>query len=153
MKRDVRLYNAIFPIWMIQILSPIGWLFTVVGNFAIDSMVILAVAALCKAAEKGKLYRASIWKVFLLGFAADIIGGLCMLLISLIFQIAPSGDELYLTIPGLVFTAGLIFIFNYFISFRKQEKSFRFKQAIALAVLTAPYTFLIPTDIFRNNGY
>lgn len=56
------------------------------------------------------------------------------------------GDELYLTIPGLLIAIALIFVFNYYITFRKLQKSSRFKLALMFAVITAPYTFLVPSS-------
>ena len=55
------------------------------------------------------------------------------------------GDELYLTIPALVISAVWIFALNYYISFRECELRKRIILSITYALITAPYTFLVPS--------
>ena len=40
----------------------------------------------------------------------------------------------------------LLFVLNYFVTFKKTDKPLRFKLAMIFAAVTAPYTFLIPTS-------
>lgn len=152
MKKEVRLYNAMFPLWFILFASPLLapwiWLACAVGNFIIDSAVVLIVIAVSRLEAKRKFYWSSIWKVFLLGFLADFIGAGLMLLATQIINI-PFDQELYLAVPGFLFTAALIFVFNYFISFRRQKR-LRLRFSLTLAIATAPYTFLIPTAWLYN---
>ena len=61
-------------------------------------------------------------------------------------EIGVMGDEWYLTIPGLLIASGLIFVFNYFITFRKLDNKTRLKLSLIIAIITAPYTFLIPSS-------
>lgn len=154
MKKEVRLYNAMFPLWFILFASPLLapwiWLACAVGNFIIDSAVVLIVIAVSRLEAKRKFYWSSIWKVFLLGFLADFIGAGLMLILGMFVRLGSSGDELYLTLPGLIFTAALIFVFNYFISFRRQKR-LRLRFSLTLAIATAPYTFLIPTAWLYNH--
>ena len=69
-----------------------------------------------------------------------------MLLMMVRVQIGGMGDDLYLTLPALVISAALIFVFNYFITLRKYDIKMRLKLALTFAVITAPYTFLIPSS-------
>ena len=77
---------------------------------------------------------------------SDLIGSAFMLFITAVFEVGVMGDELYLTIPALIISAILIFVFNYFITFKNTETNLRFKLAIIFAIITAPYTFLIPSS-------
>ena len=77
---------------------------------------------------------------------SDIIGSAYMLLAMTVFEVGRMGDELYLTIPALIISAVLIFIFNYFITFKKTDKALRVKLSVIFAVVTAPYTFLVPSS-------
>ena len=54
--------------------------------------------------------------------------------------------KVFSAVPGLLAAAGLIFVFDYFISFRRVEQAKRRRLALAMAILTAPYTFLVPTN-------
>jgi len=142
---DTKLYNVLFPFWMI-LMFPITWLIVIPGNFLIDSLVLLISMAILKIADKKQLYKQYIFKIFAFGMLSDIIGSAYMLLLVVVFEVGTMGDELYLTIPALVISAILIFIFNYFITFKKIDKALRIKLSLIFAVITAPYTFLVPSS-------
>ncbi len=144
-KRDVKLYNVLFPFWML-LLFPQVWLIVLPGNFIIDSIVLIISMAVLKIVDKKQYYKRYILKVFGFGMLSDIIGAAYMLLMMTVFELGNMGDELYLTVPALVISAALIFIFNYFVTFRKIDWSLRFKLSIVFAVITAPYTFLVPSS-------
>jgi len=145
MSRESKLYNVIFPVWLLW-LYPLLWLIVIPGNFLIDSLVLLASMYILKINDKKQFYKKSILKIFSFGILSDIIGTLYMFLMMFIFEIGTMGDELSLTIPGVFISAVMIFIFNYFITFRKIDNKQRLKLAIIFAVVTAPYTFLIPMN-------
>lgn len=141
---DVKLYNILFPFWMI-LLFPRIWLIVLPGNFIIDSIVLIISMILLKIADKKQWYKRHIIKIYLFGMISDIIGAGYMLLLVKVFDVGRTGDELYLTAPALVISSVLIFILNYFITFKKLDKLLRLKLSIIFALVTAPYTFLIPS--------
>lgn len=143
--KEVRLYNVLFPYWML-ILFPVTWLVILPGNFIIDSLVLLISMVILGTENKKQCYKKHILPVFAFGMIADIIGGIYMFLMLAVFEVAHMGDELYLTIPAIVISAVMIFVFNYFFTFRSPEKAFRLKMSLIFAVVTAPYTFLIPNS-------
>ncbi len=147
MKREVRLNNVIFPVWMLLLFPPV-WLIVIPSNFIIDSLVFVVSMVILKIPEKKKHYKSCILKIFGFGFLSDIIGSLYMFLLMFAFEVGRMGDELYLTVPALVISAVLIFVFNYFFTFRHFDKGSRLGLAIIFAIVTAPYTFLIPTSVF-----
>lgn len=79
MKKTVRLYNILLPVWLLWIYPPM-WLVILPGNLAIDcAVLILALLALgctAKRAVAGRVW----WKIWLLGFLADAVGLVWMLL-------------------------------------------------------------------------
>lgn len=142
-KKSVRLYNVLFPFWML-IRLPQLWVFIIPGNFIIDSIVLLAGMAALKISDKKQWYKKYILKIFSFGMLSDIIAA--GFIIGLMFLgVGRMGDELYLTLPGLLIAAALIFVFNYYITFKNVEKPLRFRMALIFAVVTAPYTFIIPS--------
>lgn len=141
--KNVKLYNVLFPFWML-VLFPIMWLIILPGNFIIDSLVLLFSMKFLKVEEKKLFYKKNILKIFAFGMISDIIGA-AFLFLMLVTEISTMGDELYFTIPALIISAVMIYIFNYYITFKKQDKVLRHKMALTFAVVTAPYTFLIPT--------
>lgn len=144
MKKHINLYNVIFPFWMLM-LFPQVWLVVLPGNFIIDSIVLATSLLILKIQEKKLWYKKYILKIFLFGMLADIIGAGYMFLM-VILELARMGDELYITIPALILTAILIFVFNYFFTFKKIDKKTRLKMSLIFGLITAPYTFLIPTS-------
>ena len=144
-KNNIKLYNVLFPFWML-LLFPVTWLIVIPGNFLIDSLVLLVSLAVLKIEDKKQWYKRYILKIFAFGMLSDIIGSAYMLLMITVFDVGHMGDEPYLTIPGLLIAAVMIFVFNYFVTFRKVEKSLRVKLALIFAVVTAPYTFLVPSS-------
>lgn len=78
-KKDVKLYNVIFPVWLL-VVFPVSWLIVIPANFIIDSLVIFIGMKICRVQNIKESYKKSIIKVVLFGFAGDIIGGLFMVL-------------------------------------------------------------------------
>ena len=142
-REDVKLYNILFPLWML-ILFPAAWLVILPGNFIIDSLVLLISMAALKIAEKKLWYKKYILKIYAFGMLSDVVGSLFLMLTALVLELGSTGDELYLTIPALLISSGLIFVLNYFVTFRKLEQPTRLKMALIFAIATAPYTFLVP---------
>ena len=144
-KGRVKLYNVLFPVWMLM-MFPGMWLIILPGNFIIDSLVLLITMKILNYADKKMFYKKHILKIFLFGMLADIIGALFIFLMMYLFDIGNRGDELYLTLPGLLIAGAMIFIFNYFITFKKLDKKERLRLSLIFAIITAPYTYLIPTN-------
>ena len=144
-KNEVKLYNVLFPFWML-LLFPQMWLIILPGNFIIDSLVLLISMAALKIADKKLWYKQHIFKIFAFGMLSDFVGAGYMLLVFVVFEQWIMGDEWYLTLPAIFVSAVMIFVLNYFITFKKAERSLRLKSALIFAIVTAPYTFLIPTS-------
>lgn len=145
MKKQIKLYNVLFPVWMLM-LFPQMWLIVLPGNFLIDSLILIFSMYILKIAEKRVFYKQNILKIFLFGLLADAIGAVYMFIMVYCFEVGIMGDEWYLTVPGILISAICIFLLNYFVTFRKTEKTMRLRLAVIFAVVTAPYTFLIPTS-------
>lgn len=142
-QKSVKLYNVLFPVWFL-ILLPQLWLIVLPGNFLIDSAVLLICMYALKMEDKKAFYKRHIFKIFAFGMLADFLGA-ALLFVTLILEIGTYGDELYLTGPAMLVAAGLIYVFNYFVTFRDCEKNLRRKLSLTYAIATAPYTFLIPS--------
>ena len=144
MKKDVKLYNVLFPLWML-LMFPQMWLIVLPGNFIIDSVVLLISMRLFGICEKKQFYKSNILTIFSAGILSDVIGSLYMLLMVMT-EHYDGIREWYTTIPGLIISAVMIFILNYYITFRKCEKKQRLWLSLIFAVVTAPYTFLVPSS-------
>jgi len=144
--KTVRLHNVLFPVWMLM-LFPQMWLIVLPGNFLIDSLVLLLAMAALQLPERKAFYKTHILRIFGFGLLADAIGAVLLLVLMMGFELGRMGDELYLTLPALLLSAVLIYIFNSKVTFKDEEKVLRHKLALTFAVATAPYTFLIPSSL------
>lgn len=145
MKNSVKVYNVLFPLWML-LLMPQLWLIVLPGNFLIDSLVLVAAMFALKIGEKKQFYKKHILKIFLFGLLADAIGSVFLVVMAFVLEMGVYGDEWYMTVPALLTSAAFIFLFNYSVTFKRCERPVRSRLALTFAIVTAPYTFLIPSS-------
>ena len=171
-KREIKLYNMIFPIWLVWIF-PMTWLIILPANFFIDSLVVLITLKVLKVTDIKQTYKKTILKVWGFGFLADFIGTVFMFLAIILDSVwaydSVFGKWWYEHITNavsynpfesiwsilwvtmcVVISCVCIYIFNYKMSFRKLdlEASIKKKLALALAIFTAPFLFYMPTPMF-----
>lgn len=171
MKKEVRLYNMIFPIWLLW-LFPMTWIVVLPANFLLDSAVVLITMKCLRLTEIKQKTRSIIFKTWLLGFAADFIGTFFMFSANLIDDRLSTetafGKWWYYNINAVtyspfdniysiswaaicvVITAIFIYRLNYKLCFKKLEieDALKKKLALSLAIFTAPYVFFLPTSWF-----
>ena len=148
---DIKLYNMILPPFMIVMLAPPWVIISLVGNFLIDSLLLIVLLAVFIKKSIGKQYIRTIFKVWGLGYASDFIGMLYLLTPHLLsLSKAPDLDDNVFIAVGILIASVCIFIFDYFVSFRKCgfTKMQRLVASLSFAIITAPYTFLLPEDVF-----
>ena len=145
MKKDVRLYNVLFPVWILMTLPYLWWL-VIPGNFIVDSLVLVIAMKWLKPENQREFYKGHILPVFFFGFLADLLAALPMWGMVMLDLGGPLADSPVLTVPGVILAAVLIYVFDYHISFRKCENGQRKKLALLFALATAPYTYLIPSN-------
>ena len=172
MKKRVRLYNLMFPFWLL-VFVPIVWLAVLPLNFLLDSLVLLAAAAVLRIGDKKALYKHSILKVWAAGFAADLAGAALLLASYLLWCLADmrgwvQGDafaQALLTNPwqhplALVLTLAALALAGWLIYSLDQRWAFRGlglppgagrRLCLALAVLTAPHVYLVPLAWWWGN--
>lgn len=70
MKKDVKLYNVLFPLWLL-LLFPRMWLIVLPGNFIIDSIVLLVTTSIMRIEGKWEFFKMFILKVYIFGICAE----------------------------------------------------------------------------------
>ena len=159
MKRTVRLYNILLPIWLLWIFPQV-WLIVLPGNLAIDCAVLLLTLLALGCTAKQAVLRRVWWRVWLNGFLADAAGVVWMLLGLLPIQWAwweesisgimgrpfRSPLSLFWTLAGVALAGVCIFAFDLRAMHSCIGLSNREKRRIALtmAIVTAPWLFFIP---------
>ena len=155
MRKDVKLYNIIFPMWSVYfygIFFPPLWLILLPANFLVDTLVLLFLFHRLGIAEKKALYKKSIWRTWGFGFLADIIPSTLLVVISWDdipfnpYDTLTSLPAFLFTTAGVVLAGVLIYFFHMKWVWKKIdiEESQKRKIALGMAVLTAPYLMYLP---------
>lgn len=161
MKKDksIKLYNLFFPIFFYYLMPP-TMLFILVSNFIFDSIVLLGIAYFLRCDSIKDLYKKTIVKTWLFGFFADSIAAFVVMAVldcaRTIFKeiINSIGRNPFENVYALIFVLIMIFftgiwiyLFNSSFVFKKIDMEEKQKKimCLSLAVLTAPWTFLIPS--------
>ena len=159
---NTRLYNVIFPLWMLFIF-PQTWLIAGPANFVIDFAVVYFMMKKLGTDQPKEKTKKVILKVWLCGFAGDIAGGSFMFISTItsnrwwyehigryVYNPFRSIYALMWTCACVAFSAAIIYWLNkdYCLSQLEIEDIQRKKIALALAVFTAPYLFLVPTSFY-----
>ena len=169
MKRDEKLYNVLFPLWFL-LLVPISWLIVIPANFVIDLLALLLAMKLLRMPDIGKNLKSAVLKSWLAGFAADLIGGGAMFLSVLAGEFLPDPVRSWVyhniteavminpfsSVGGFLWTAvcvalagGIIYLLNLKFCLKKTSLDLAQKRklALAMALVTAPYLFFVPTAL------
>ena len=155
MRKDVKLYNIIFPMWSVYfygIFFPPLWLILLPANFVVDTLVLLLLFWKLQLPDKKDLYKKSIWKAWGVGVLADLIPSAVLVFISyfdLPFNPYMAMDSLaafLFTAAGVVAAGMLIYVFHMKFVWKKFKMEVEHKKKIALgmAILTAPYLMFLP---------
>lgn len=169
----------ILPPYMLMTFMPSLAVISLAGNFIIDSIVLLIISSIIFKKINIDFYKKRVWKVWLLGFAGDFVGVFYLFVGSeigyfyinshpyapndLTYSIMdslnnvtnhPNSVSFYsicFLVSAIFISSIAIFLFDYFIAFRKSEmtKTQKLLSSLAFAVFTAPYTFLLPNSLFH----
>lgn len=160
--KQTRLYNVILPIWLL-FLFPQVWLIVLPGNLLIDCLVVLFTLMALKHTQKKAVLKQVWWKIWLLGFAADFVGVAVLMPAMFMAGSLPEPWDSWVTPVmyncwksplAFLWTAAAVALAGtciYFFDKRAMGKCDlltdreRHLTALSLAVITAPWTFFIPT--------
>ena len=145
-KKEITLCTVTWPSWIL-LFFPNLWLFDVIAPFIVNNAVLLLALCAFRVADKKQWYKKNIIKVYAFSLASYALGIAYMLLLYLGLGLFKHGTDLFLTASGLLVSAAMIFVFDYFITFKKADKKLKLKLSLALAVFTAPYAFIVPADM------
>lgn len=167
MKKDIKLYNMIFPVWL-MVLIPWILLPAAALNFGIDTLVVMLTLKHLGIAPKKTVWKKSIIRVVIFGFLGDIAGALAMVGTSLLLDEAIATRKAHdissammycpwkepiaviLCILWMALASFIIYKLDKRFAFSKTELDHEQKKklALSLAVFTTPILFLVPTTLF-----
>ena len=169
MKSDNKVYNILLPIWLLIFFPSWLWLLLIPANYLIDRIVLRW--SLGDMPEKGLFGRNHNWKICLAGFVSDFAGAILLFALNqLMFGMNDDVNSfIYKAADGLMFNPfsnvlSLIIVIAAIalsaVCIYKLDKSILIKagldidqakkSAIRLAIITAPYVYLIPSEWFYN---
>lgn len=142
------LYDLIFPIFMMWLFPPIMAI-VLVGNYIVDGVIIFIVFRLFKI-KIGKPQWAFLTQMWAIGLAVDLVGSI------ILFSSTTPGkytiwnySETAFIFLSVVTLCGLMLgLLNYWLAMKKfHNPRMALYFGLAMGILTAPWTFLIPTPI------
>jgi len=164
---DKRLYNVIFPIWLLVFFPSYLWLILIPVNYLIDRIVLRW--SLGDMSDKNLFCRKNTWKICLAGFLGDFVGSIALFFASQLlsglggkrFSFLQMAGEGIMFDPFTNILAVLVVIAAIALSavcIYKLDKSILGKTeldpeqiaraALRLALFTAPYLYLVPSRWF-----
>ena len=142
-------YALLYPVWTI-FFQPSAALPILLRTFLIHALVLALALRYCGIEHKLQIWKRTILRVWGIGFFAGCLGAL--LAFGLYVFLMPAGFpwEQLTMLPGVAFAGMLGYLFHSCISFNRCELSSAqlHKLCLALALFTAPYTMLLPFDLF-----
>ena len=158
MKKEIRLYNILLPIWMLVWWPSWLWLFLIPGNYLVDRLVFRW--SLRGREDAPALCRRHTWKLCLAGFVSDFVGASLMLTIvyatetsrefnyALAYSPFTHAGALAVTVLAVALAGLLIFLLDRWILKRSGLDAEQARRsALYMAVVTAPYLFLFPSGL------
>ncbi len=156
MKKQIRLYNIIMPLWLLMAF-PAMWLPTLAGNYIIDSAVLLLLLKIKKKSGKKQIWKSCILKVWAFGMLSDIIGGAVLVGLDLLLDALGlhKASAAIMNNPWvnpiaavsvmlcMALSSVFIYLFDSRVSFKKtfDEEKERKQFALYFAVITTPWLF------------
>ena len=164
---DKRLYNVLFPIWLLVFFPSYLWLILIPANYLIDRIVLKW--SLGDMQDKGVFCRKNTWKICLAGFLGDFVGAIALFFVSQLLSgfggdgtsfLEKVGDgimfdpftnilSVLIVIGTIALSAVCIYKLDKKLLGKTELNQEQIKRAaIRLAIFTAPYVYLIPTRLF-----
>ena len=145
----MKLRALLYPAWVILFDPSAAWL--ILLRILLVSVIVLALALRrCGVENSLQVWKRAILRVCVVGFLADCLGTLLGFgLFAFLMPVGFPWEQLTM-LPGVAFAGMMAYLFHSCVSFGRcglpQEQVHRL--CLALAVFTAPYTMLLPTNGF-----
>ena len=107
---SIKLYNVLFPIWMLLFIPSPLWLLIIPGNYIIDRLVLYL--SMKDYPERKTFCKQNTWKICLAGFGADFVGAALLFLcsnVSVYFKEGSFMERMFWEIDGsIIFSMGIL---------------------------------------------
>lgn len=162
-RRSFPVLNLLLPIWLLIWFPSWLWVILIPANFLVDWLVLRW--SLKDMEDRAEFCKTHTWKVCAIGFISDFIGTLILIIAMVILGefedevlveigsalgFNPFGNPIALAITIFaIIVAGICIFFldRWILGTTSLDRDLAKKAALRLAIITAPYLFLIPTTI------
>lgn len=145
----VNFHALIYPAWAILFDPSAAWCI-LPRTFLISGLVLAVVLRYCGIPNRAQIWKNTILRVCIVGFFADFLGALLGFgLYAFLLPVGFPWEQLTM-LPGVAFAGAMLYLFHACISFGRCDLNREQLHTIclSLAVFTAPYTMLLPFDLF-----
>ena len=173
-RNQTRLYNIMLPLWLLLLWPSPLWLVLIPVNYLLDRIVLRW--SLGDMPDKGLFCRNHTWKICLAGFVSDLAGIAILFAVTFLSGMAYGGNKAGEFLENLEYGVGfnpfssipafLIVVIAIAVSglcIYLIDKAILTKAglddglaksaALKLAIITAPYLYLFPSDLMYANGF
>ena len=156
-RKTLRLYNVLFPVWMLIWFPTWLWLLLIPGNYLIDRLVLRW--SLAGREDRDLFCRRHTWKICLAGFLSDFVGAALLFAVSAGDGYSEMSDAVaynpfghwgaFFVVLGAVILSGLLIFLLDRLLLKKAglDPAQARKSAMPLAMITAPYLFFFPSGL------
>lgn len=145
----MELGNLFLPVWTI-FFQPTAACYILPRTFLITGLVLALALRHCGIKNRLQVWKRSILRVWLVGLLSGCIGALLSFgLYTFLMPVGFPWEQLAM-LPGVAFAGAMIYLFDACVSFNRCEltQEQRHRLCRVLALFTAPYTMLLPFDLF-----
>ncbi len=159
--RPIRTYNILLPIWLMVWFPSWLWLILVPANYLVDRLVLSW--SLGDMEDKGTFCRENTWRVCVAGFISDFAGSALLLVAMVFLGSQPGANEfaaaltlnpfanifaLLVTLAAIALAGFCIFrLDRWLLGSAGLDPELARRAALRLAIITAPYLFLVPAAL------
>ncbi|MBR4471107.1 MAG: hypothetical protein IKS54_07370 [Erysipelotrichaceae bacterium] len=158
-RKQIRLYNIIFPLWLlIWIPSPL-WVILIPLNYLIDRFVLKK--SLPKDIDQNAFVKKHCPKICIAGFVSDFIGSGFLFAVDLLlgenYELANAIcyspfrrlDGFAIVLSAIVLSGICIYLLDkWILSKTELDREAVKRSSLMMALFTAPYLFLLPMEWF-----
>jgi len=166
-KHGITLYNVLFPVWLLVWIPSYLWLLLIPLNYILDYYVLFK--SLAAGMQRKHFCDRHTWKICAAGFTCDFLGSLLLLAVMMLSHssewkiIRETGQGISFNPFSNAFAFFTVVLAILLSAFCIYQADFRIlkragltegqskKSALWLAVITAPYLFLLPAEVLYRN--
>ena len=161
MRRPLPVFNLLLPIWLLIWFPSLLWVILIPANFLVDYLVLRW--SLKDMEDRSEFCKKNVWKVCAIGFISDFMGTLVLIIAMVVLGefddqtlveigsalgFNPFGNIVAFVITVIaIIVAGICIFFldRWILNNSALDREYAQKAAFRLALITAPYLFLIPS--------